>query len=53
MAALRMVFQSWIDGEPEEPPEDGPTEDQLQEYEQAARDHQSMVSGTLGRIPIL
>jgi len=46
MAALRMAFQSWLDGEPEEPDTDQPSEDQMAEFEEAEKAHASLVSHT-------
>ena len=44
MAALRMAFTAWLDGEPEELGGDRPTEEQMQQYEQAEREHEALVS---------
>mmetsp|Transcript_4445 Transcript_4445/g.12822 ORF Transcript_4445/g.12822 Transcript_4445/m.12822 type:complete len:1392 (+) Transcript_4445:134-4309(+) len=41
MAALRMAFQQWIDGEPEEIPEH-PSEDQMEAFEEAEKSHQAL-----------
>ena len=44
MAALRMSFKAWLDAEPEELETDRPSEEMLQEYEQAEKQHQAKVS---------
>lgn len=44
MAALRMAFKAWLDGEPEEPNTDRPSEEQVHQYEQAEKEHQKLVS---------
>jgi hypothetical protein len=44
MAALRMAFKAWLDGEPEELNSDRPSEEQMHQYEQAEKEHQALVS---------
>lgn len=44
MAALRMAFKTWLDGEPEELATDRPSEEELQQYEEAAQKHEELVS---------
>ncbi len=49
MAALRMAFQVWLDGEPEELDSDHPTEEQMYEFEAAEKAHAVLVSSLLSR----
>lgn len=43
MASLRMAFKLWLDGEPEDLGTDRPSDDQIQQYEQAETEHAALV----------
>ena len=44
MAALRMAFQDWLEGEPEEPDTDNPSEEQMHQFEEAEKAQEVLVS---------
>jgi hypothetical protein len=45
MACLCISFDEWLDSEPDALEDDRPTEEQVQEYEEAVNRHTDLVSG--------
>ena len=52
MAALRMAFQVWLDGEPEELDSDQQSEEQMLQFEEAEKAHAALVRSRSSRIPM-
>ena len=44
MAAIRMAFKAWLDGEPDELNTEQASEEQMHQYELAEKEHRALVS---------